>query len=79
MRGAACGDPPCELPSGVFGCRHCPLALPPEVVHGLAARYAEPQRAYHTASHIAEVLRWFDWVADRTGWIDRGRRPFADA
>jgi predicted metal-dependent HD superfamily phosphohydrolase len=52
----------------VFDCRHCPLALPPEVVRDLAARYAEPHRAYHTPRHIAEVLRWFDWVADRTGW-----------
>jgi predicted metal-dependent HD superfamily phosphohydrolase len=54
----------------VFACRHCPLALPPEVVRDLAGRYGEPHRAYHTASHIAEVLRWFDWVADRTGWSE---------
>jgi predicted metal-dependent HD superfamily phosphohydrolase len=52
----------------MFTCRHCPLVLPPEVMRDLAARYGEPHRAYHTASHIAEVLRWFDWVTDRTGW-----------
>lgn len=34
----------------------------------LAAHYNEPHRAYHHAGHIAEVLRWFDWVADEVGW-----------
>ena len=32
------------------------------------AAYGEPQRAYHTAAHIAEVLAWFDRVADDVGW-----------
>lgn len=34
----------------------------------LATRYGEPHRAYHHAGHIAEVLRWFDWVAAEVGW-----------
>jgi len=52
----------------VFRCRHAPLALPAEVVDELAARYREPHRAYHTVDHVTEVLRWFDWVAERAGW-----------
>ena len=52
----------------MFGCRHAPLALAPELERELAAAYAEPHRAYHTAAHIAEVLRWYDWVADEAGW-----------
>jgi predicted metal-dependent HD superfamily phosphohydrolase len=52
----------------VFASRHVSLELHPEVVRDLARRYAEPHRAYHTADHIAEVLRWFDWAAERTGW-----------
>jgi len=54
----------------VFGCRHAPLALPPDVERALAAAYAEPHRAYHNAAHIAEVLRWYDLVADEAGWRD---------
>jgi predicted metal-dependent HD superfamily phosphohydrolase len=54
----------------VFECRHAPLTLPPTTAAVLAAAYAEPQRAYHTAQHIAEVLRWFDAVADDVGWHD---------
>lgn len=57
-----------RLPWGVFGCRHAPLELPPDLVAALAAAYAEPQRAYHTAAHVAEVLGWFDAVADDVGW-----------
>jgi predicted metal-dependent HD superfamily phosphohydrolase len=52
----------------MFGCRHAPLALSPAIEQTLAAAYAEPHRAYHTAAHIAEVLRWYDWVADEVGW-----------
>lgn len=52
----------------MFSCRHAPLALPPEIERVLAAAYAEPHRAYHTAAHIAEVLRWYDHVADAVGW-----------
>lgn len=52
----------------MFACRHAPLVLPPEVEQALSAAYAEPHRAYHDASHIAEVLRWYDWVADEVGW-----------
>lgn len=54
----------------MFACRHAPLAVPPELERALAAAYAEPHRAYHTAAHIAEVLRWYDHVADATGWRD---------
>lgn len=52
----------------VFECRHQPIALPAPLIDELAARYAEPHRAYHNASHIAEVLGWFDRVADDVGW-----------
>ena len=36
-----------------------------EVFDELVALYAEPQRAYHTAAHIAHCLRQFDLAADR--------------
>lgn len=52
----------------VFACRHAPLVLPPDVERTLAAAYAEPQRAYHTATHIHDVLHWFDAVCDEVGW-----------
>lgn len=52
----------------MFDCRHAPLALPPEVQAELARRYAEPGRAYHTAAHVDEVLRWFDELADANRW-----------
>jgi predicted metal-dependent HD superfamily phosphohydrolase len=52
----------------VFACRHQPLTVAPDVERALAAAYGEPHRAYHTAAHIAEVLRWFDVVADAVGW-----------
>lgn len=54
----------------MFGCRRAPLALDPEIERALAAAYAEPHRAYHTAAHIAEVLGWYDWAADEVGWRD---------
>jgi predicted metal-dependent HD superfamily phosphohydrolase len=57
-----------SYPGVVFPSRHVSLELPPEVVRDLARRYAEPHRAYHTADHIAEVLCWFGWAAERTGW-----------
>lgn len=34
----------------------------------LSARYGEPHRAYHNATHIAEVLGHFDDVWDAIGW-----------
>jgi predicted metal-dependent HD superfamily phosphohydrolase len=52
----------------VFACRHQPLTVAPDALRALAVAYAEPHRAYHTAAHIAEVLRWFDVVADEVGW-----------
>src|SRR5689334_15837407 len=52
----------------VFSCRYAPLVLPPSVIDTLSAAYAEPQRAYHTATHIHEVLHWFDTVHDEVGW-----------
>lgn len=33
----------------------------------LVERYAEPQRAYHTAQHLAECLTLFDGVRDQVG------------
>jgi len=42
--------------------------LAPELAARLAVAYDEPQRAYHTATHIAEVLEWFDVVAADVGW-----------
>jgi predicted metal-dependent HD superfamily phosphohydrolase len=53
---------------GVLACRHQPLVLPPSLAGELAAAYGEPHRAYHDATHIAEVLGWFDTVADDVGW-----------
>ena len=52
----------------MFECRHQPLSLPTPLVTELAAAYGEPHRAYHNATHIAEVLGWFDRVAESTGW-----------
>jgi predicted metal-dependent HD superfamily phosphohydrolase len=52
----------------VFDSRCAPLALPADVATALAAAYAEPQRAYHTAEHISDVLGWFESVADHVGW-----------
>ena len=52
----------------MFECRHQPLVLPDDVVKSLAAAYGEPHRAYHNLTHIAELLGWFDRVADDIGW-----------
>lgn len=52
----------------MFECRHQPLVLPEDVARELAAAYSEPHRAYHNATHIAELLAWFDRVADDVGW-----------
>jgi predicted metal-dependent HD superfamily phosphohydrolase len=52
----------------VFSCRHAPYSLAPAVATLLADRYGEPHRAYHNASHIAEVLGWYDVVADELRW-----------
>jgi predicted metal-dependent HD superfamily phosphohydrolase len=52
----------------VFECRHQPLTLPDDVARELAAAYGEPHRAYHNLTHIAELLGWFDRVADDVGW-----------
>lgn len=45
------------------------MALAPEVEAALVAAYGEPQRAYHTAAHIEELLRWFDVLAEGPGWV----------
>ncbi|MFN0245708.1 MAG: hypothetical protein ACKV2T_02295 [Kofleriaceae bacterium] len=37
-------------------------------MHELLGRYGETHRTYHTAKHIADVLRWFDVVWDEVGW-----------
>jgi predicted metal-dependent HD superfamily phosphohydrolase len=55
-------------PPGFGVCRHAPLRLPASTVRELEAAYSEPQRVYHTASHLAEVLGWYDEVADAIGW-----------
>lgn len=50
-----------------FASRHLP-APSEAVVRELTARYGEPHRAYHNATHIAEVLAHFDEVWDAVGW-----------
>ena len=52
----------------MFAARHAPYVIAPELATILAAQYGEPHRAYHNATHIAEVLRWFDIVGDEVGW-----------
>ncbi len=54
----------------VFACAHQPLELPATLAAELAAAYAEPARVYHDASHIADVLAWFDRVFEDVGWRD---------
>jgi predicted metal-dependent HD superfamily phosphohydrolase len=54
----------------MFDCRHRPLRLPDELTAQLAAAYGEAHRAYHNATHIAEVLGWFDRVVDELGWLE---------
>ena len=52
----------------VFECRHRPIALPVGLEGSLAAAYREPHRRYHDGNHVAEVLGWYDRVADDVGW-----------
>lgn len=53
----------------MFTCRHAPFALPDHVAATLATLYGEPHRAYHNATHVDEVLAWFDVVIDEgPGW-----------
>jgi predicted metal-dependent HD superfamily phosphohydrolase len=54
----------------VFECRHAPYAISAETERELVTRYSEPHRAYHDLTHIAELLRWFDRIADDIGWCD---------
>ena len=54
----------------MFECRHQPLQLVDDVKRELASAYSEPHRAYHNLTHIAELLGWFDRVADDIGWRD---------
>jgi len=42
--------------------------LPDALASDLASAYSEPHRAYHNTTHIAELLGWFDRVADAPGW-----------
>lgn len=51
----------------MFTSRHVPPPAP-ALAALLASHYDEPHRAYHNATHIAEMLGWFDWVWDRVGW-----------
>jgi predicted metal-dependent HD superfamily phosphohydrolase len=39
-----------------------------EIEQLLATHYGEPHRAYHNATHIEEVLAWFEIVAAEVGW-----------
>ncbi len=52
----------------MFECKHAPFALPAPLATELAVAYGAPQRAYHNATHIAELLHWFDTVAEGPGW-----------
>jgi predicted metal-dependent HD superfamily phosphohydrolase len=52
----------------VFTARHAPYRISPAIEALLAQHYSEPHRAYHNTTHIAEVLGWFDIVADDVGW-----------
>lgn len=52
----------------MFSCRHAPTSITPALEALLRRHYSEPHRAYHDANHIAEVLGWFDIVADDIGW-----------
>lgn len=54
--------------ASVFDCRHRPVRLPDPLAAELAAAYREPGRAYHDLTHVAELLDWFDRVADEAGW-----------
>jgi predicted metal-dependent HD superfamily phosphohydrolase len=56
----------------VFECRHQPFPIRDDLAIELAKAYGEPHRAYHNATHIAELLGWFDRVADDVGWRDAG-------
>ena len=51
----------------MFESRHLP-APSDAIVRELASRYGEAHRAYHNATHIAEVLGHFDDVWDAIGW-----------
>ncbi len=61
----------------MFEARHAPYAISPEVEALLVRHYSEPHRAYHNTTHITELLRWFDIVADEVGW--RSPRDVFDA
>ncbi|HEU0036850.1 MAG TPA: hypothetical protein VFQ53_39845 [Kofleriaceae bacterium] len=50
--------------------RHAPYTVAPELERELVAHYSEPHRAYHNTTHIAELLQWFDVVADEVGWTN---------
>jgi predicted metal-dependent HD superfamily phosphohydrolase len=52
----------------VFDSHHAPVAVSPALEQVLRPLYGEPHRASHDARHIADVLRWYDWVAERAGW-----------
>ncbi len=44
-----------------------PLVVPAAVEAELLTHYREPHRAYHNDAHIAELLGWFDVVAEAPG------------
>jgi predicted metal-dependent HD superfamily phosphohydrolase len=44
------------------------FTVSPEIEQLLATHYSEPHRAYHNATHIEEVLAWFEFVDSELGW-----------
>lgn len=44
------------------------MSIPTELIEGLKARYAEPQRHYHTWEHIEALKRHFDSLKAHWHW-----------
>ncbi|MFT3710121.1 MAG: hypothetical protein QM817_21015 [Archangium sp.] len=45
-----------------------PLPIPEGLMRCLVAAYASPPRAYHSFTHVQEVIKHFHDVAQRPGW-----------
>ncbi|HTR52746.1 MAG TPA: hypothetical protein VMJ10_18655 [Kofleriaceae bacterium] len=60
------------MASEAFASRSAPFRLPDELARELETSYSEPRRAYHSMAHVAEVLRWYDEVAESIGWEQPG-------
>lgn len=52
-----------------------PIAMPPQAIAELEARYATPPRSYHNFGHVQEVLRHYGEVAQGPGWT-RSVEPY---